>query len=113
VSPGGPSVKECAEQDPGDGDDERDDEPPDQRPVDALADGGAEGEDEREQQRNPPRHAGSGVAEGKARDEEEDVGDHGTADDLTGRSNVEAPIERGSQDSNLEPPVLETGTLPN
>ena len=49
--------------------------------------------------RQPPPNADGGEAEAKAGEEEENVGD----DDHR---------KRGSQDSNLEPPVLETGTLP-
>ena len=56
---------------------------------------GEERERQRERDRQPPPATGRGVAEAKAGKEEEDVGDD--------------HCERGSQDSNLGPPVLETG----
>src|SRR5215212_8381444 len=77
------------------GDDQCDDQAHDEDAVAAIFERRDEGEQEREGDRQPPPAAGRGVAKAEAGEEEEDEGDDHD--------------ERGSQDSNLGPPVLETG----
>jgi hypothetical protein len=109
------SVEHGAEKDPADSDDESDDHPEDPRAIDALLNGGAEREGKREQDGKPLPLADGCIAEAEAGEEEEDIGKdtHGRIIPGAGRHESPARTKRGSQDSNLEPPVLETGALAN
>ena len=73
---------------------ERDGKPDQQRAVDAVLEGGDERQQQRQSERKPLPGADRGVAEAEAGEQEQQVWD-----------DVQ---ERGSQDSNLGPSVLET-----
>jgi hypothetical protein len=109
------SVEQRAEKDPTGRDEESDDQPKDPGAVDALLNSGAESKGKREQERKPLPLADGGIAEAEAGEEEEDIGKdpHGRIIPGAGRHESPARRKRGSQDSNLEPPVLETGALAN
>src|SRR5215208_2828336 len=95
----GARVAQHAEHDTGRRDAESDGETYEQRAVDALARGSLQRQQERKSERQPLPDPRRRITEAEAGEEEEEIGDDG-------HRNV-----RGSQDSNLEPPVLETGTL--
>src|SRR5918999_1861418 len=107
-------VEHGAEKDPADRDNESDDHPEHPGAVNPLLNRGTKCEDERKQDGKPLPLADGGVAKADARDEEEEIGDHphGRIIPAAVKGQSRARAKRGSQDSNPEPPGLETGTLP-
>src|SRR4051794_40490218 len=109
------SVDGRAEQNTERGDDERDDQPDDHRRVRPVLKEREQAEDEREGERKPTPLADRGIAEADAGDEEQEVRDDAAHGRLIPRRGEDESwvVRRGSQDSNLESPVLENGALAN
>ena len=107
-------VEQRAEKNAADRDDECDDQPQDPGAVNALLKRRAKGKGERKDDGKELPLANGGIAEGEAGDEEENIGGDPheriipRARERQSRHRIE---RRGSQDSNLGPPVLETGVL--
>ena len=109
------SVDDGPDEDPRHRDDERDEEAKQHRRIRPVLEERPKPEQEREEKRKPAPLRRRGKAEADAGDEEEHVRDdspHGGF--IPSRREVESRVvKRGSQDSNLESPVLETGALAN
>src|SRR5215213_2270042 len=105
-------VDHHADEDAERGNDEGHDQPDDNRGVEPVSEDRAEEEGDREQNRKPLPAGGRGVAEADAGEEEEDVGGDSHMWIVPRRPVLKSRVpKRGSQDSNLESPVLETGAL--
>src|SRR3954447_476434 len=105
-------VEEQPEEDADPREDQRDQKLQEDLPLQAVAYESPERQNQRKQEGQELVAARCGVAEAESRQEEEDVADDVHCPRSSLKADGSIVYERGSQGSNLESPVLETGALP-